>query len=199
VYARPTARATAEKVQFGAVLVVSRGGKHVTTLHTERGFYPSTSAADGIISRFFDSSNADSTVGLDAGPLRDIWTVVNSRASNAMVNEINRGDTLFTQELNSMLAKTKGMTVAQQNAAVANTGIWTLRDEAVAGIVRQYVTHPFPVEFLLIVSPLVTWLWSGAVIIALGGLIAIWPAPLALRRRSPAVERAPQPLARELV
>jgi len=198
-YARPTAAATAEKVQFGAVLVVSKGGRHVTTLHTERGFYPSTSNGDGIISRFFDTSNADSTVGLDAGPLRDIWTVVNSHPSQAMLGDINRGDRLFANDLNSILAKTRGMTVAQQNAAVASTGIWTLRDQLVAAIVRRYVTHPFPVEFLLIVSPLVTWLWSGAVIIAIGGLIALWPAPLALRRRSPAVERAPQPLARELV
>ena len=53
--------------EFGAVLVVSKGGNHVTTLHTERGFYPSTNTSDGVIGRFFDSTNADSTVGLDAG------------------------------------------------------------------------------------------------------------------------------------
>jgi hypothetical protein len=31
------------------------------------------------------------------------------------------------------------------------------------------------------VSPLVTWLWLGAIIAAFGGLIALWPVP----RRSP--------------
>ena len=29
----------------------------------------------------------------------------------------------------------------------------------------------------LIVSPLVTWLWVGAIIAALGGLLALWPLP----------------------
>src|SRR4029077_10645791 len=119
------------------------------------------------------------------GPLRDIWTVVNSRPSAAMINDINRADRLFARDLNSRTGNPIGMS--------RNT-FFALRDRAVVDIVNQYVTHPSRVEFLFIVSPLVTWLWAGAIIIALGGLIALWPAPLALRRRSPAVQRAPQPL-----
>ena len=92
-----------------------------------------------------------------------------------MINDISHGDTLFAKELNSILAKTKGMTVAQQNRRSPNTVLRRSAIEAVVGIVRQYVTHPFRVEFLFIVSPLVTWLWGGAIIIALGGLIAMWP------------------------
>jgi cytochrome c-type biogenesis protein CcmF len=191
LYKHPTATATSERVQFGAALLVSKNGKRVTALNTERGFYPSTNMNDGIVGRFFDSSNADSTVGLDSGPLRDIWTVVNSRPSAAMVNDINRADRLFARDLNPRTGNPIGMS--------RNT-FFALRDRAVVDIVNQYVTHPSRVEFLFIVSPLVTWLWAGAIIIALGGLIALWPAPLALRRRSPAVQRAPQPLpARELV
>ena len=190
-YKHPTATATSEKVQFGAALIVSKNGKRVTALNTERGFYPSTNMNDGIVGRFFDSSNADSTVGLDAGPLRDIWTVVNSRPSAAMISDINQADRLFAKDLNPRTGNPVGMS--------RNT-FFALRDRAVVDIVNQYVTHPFRVEFLFIVSPLVTWLWAGAIIMALGGLIALWPAPLALRRRSPAVQRAPQPLpARELV
>ncbi len=190
-YKHPTATATSEKVQFGAALIVSKNGKRVTALNTERGFYPSTNMNDGIVGRFFDSSNADSTVGLDAGPLRDIWTVVNSRPSAAMIGDINQADRLFAKDLNPRTGNPVGMS--------RNT-FFALRDRAVVDIVNQYVTHPFRVEFLFIVSPLVTWLWAGAIIMALGGLIALWPAPLALRRRSPAVQRAPQPLpARELV
>jgi hypothetical protein len=54
------------------------------------------------------------------------------------------------------------------------------------------------------------WLWIGAIIAALGGLIALWPAPLASRRRALAVPRrrragrrgqvpAPQPVTAELL
>ena len=55
-----------------------RTGKQVTTLHTMQSFYPSTNAVGRLIGRFFDSTNADSTIGLDAGPLRDIWTVASA-------------------------------------------------------------------------------------------------------------------------
>ena len=47
-------------------------------------------------------------------------------------------------------------------------------------------SHPWPVEFLFIVSPLVTWIWLGALIIISGGLIALWPVPALARRRSTA-------------
>lgn len=191
LYKRPTAAASAEKVQFGARLIVSKNGKRVTALNTERGFYPSTNMNDGIVGRFFDSTNADSTVGLDSGPLRDIWTVVNSRPSAAMVKDINEADRLFARDLNPRTGNPIGM---------SRSTFFALRDEAVVKIVNQYVTHPSRVEFLFIVSPLVSWLWAGAIIIAVGGLIALWPLPLPLRRRSPAVQRAQQPLpARELV
>ena len=74
-YVRPTVAVGAERISFGAVIDVTKNGKQVTRLHTMQSFYPSTNGADGFIGRFFDSANADSTIGLDAGPLRDIWTV----------------------------------------------------------------------------------------------------------------------------
>ena len=61
--------------------------------------------------------------------------------------------------------------------------LWTERDLAVAEIARRFVTHPWPIEFLLIVDPLVTWIWLGALIIGGGGLIALWPVPRLARRR----------------
>src|SRR6185312_12550809 len=39
-YVRPLASATSQKLSFGAILDVSKGDKHVTTLTTTRGFYP---------------------------------------------------------------------------------------------------------------------------------------------------------------
>ncbi len=179
-YVRATAAATPAKLSFGAVLDVSKGGKHVTTLVTKRGYYPSTSGG-GVIGRFFDGE-ADSNVGLDAGAFRDIWTVVNPGTLQPLQNLINSGNRVFNAALATALKRTAKLPVAQQNADLA--GFWRYRDLAVAGIVNQYVTHPWPVEFLLIVSPLVTWVWFGALIIALGGLISLWPVPALARSRS---------------
>ena len=53
-----------------------------------------------------------------------------------------------------------------------------------AEIAHRFVTHPWSSEFLLIVDPLVTWIWLGALIIGGGGLIALWPVPSLARRRA---------------
>jgi cytochrome c-type biogenesis protein CcmF len=203
-YVRPIAVATAERVSFGAVLDVTKDGKQVTTLRTEQRFYPSTSRSDGIISRFFDSVNADSAIGLDAGALRDIWTVVSANLQ-PLAGLIKTGDKDFAREYNSFLSDvdkaaphaSAAQLAVDLNALLNRYDFWALRDDAVNGIVSQYTKHGYPVQFLLIVAPLVTWLWAGAFIIALGGLISMWPAPRAVRRRSPSVARSRA--ARELV
>ena len=96
-YVRPTATATAQKLSFGAVLDVSNGGHHVTTLHTTRGFYPSQDPTLGQIGRFFNG-NADSNVGLRAGITKDIWTVINPNLQ-PLQPLINQGDRLFAAAL----------------------------------------------------------------------------------------------------
>ncbi len=193
-YVRPTAKVSSEKVSFGALLLVTKNGKRVARLNTERGFYPSTSSSDGVIGRFFDSDNTDSAVGLDAGMLRDIWAVVNSGLSQTMTNDVSAGNRKFAALYNSIVGTGSGRLSAAQNKEL-NT-LYEYRDLAVEGIASQYTRHPFPVEFLFIVSPLVTWLWCGALIAIFGGLIALWPAPFAARRRQLALYRAR--LAREL-
>jgi cytochrome c-type biogenesis protein CcmF len=187
-YVRPTASATAQKLSFGAVLDVSKGGKHVTTLHTTRGFYPSQDPTLGQIGRFFNG-NADSNVGLRAGLTRDIWTVINPNLT-PLQPLINQGDRLFAAALPKAMRNAAKLPPAQGRAAVNQ--LWTLRDQAIAGISARFVSHPWPVNFLLIVDPLVTWIWLGAIIIAGGGLIALWPIPaLARRRRTVSVRARP--------
>ncbi len=62
---------------------------------------------------------------------------------------------------------------------------------AIGYLARAYLQHPPPAQFHLIVSPLVMWIWIGGLIVFGGGLIAIWPAPSAVRRRvSHALARA---------
>jgi cytochrome c-type biogenesis protein CcmF len=195
LYQRPTASASAAKISFGAILVVSRGGHHVVTLNTTRSIYPSTNPADGVIGRFFDTANSDSSVGLQAGLTHDIWSVVDPNLG-PYTSLINRGNVLFASYLNSTIqqALKTHESAAKLNAAEAQ--IYDERDIAVEGLVNRYVAHPWPVEFLFIVSPLVTWIWIGALIVAGGGLIALWPLPALAWRRKRATYAAR--LAREL-
>jgi cytochrome c-type biogenesis protein CcmF len=54
------------------------------------------------------------------------------------------------------------------------------------GVVQGVNPRPFT-TFRILVNPLVPWIWIGGVIMALGTLIALWPAP----GNEPAVRRAP--------
>ncbi len=186
-YARPTAATTSQKLSFGAVLDVSKGGKHVTTLRTSRGFYPSQDPSLGQIGRFFDGE-ADSTVGLQAGATRDIWTVINPDLS-PLHSLINRGNTVFATALARAMRNAATLPPAQAQASIAP--LWQLRDQAVSGIAARFVSHPWPVSFLFIVDPLVTWIWIGAIIVACGGLLALWPIPIPVRRRRTATVPLP--------
>ncbi len=186
-YVRPTEAVSSQKISFGAVLDVSKAGKHVTTVNTIRNFYPSQDPGDGLIGKFFDSATSDSQVGLDAGLRRDIWTVINVDPSH-LAPLINQGDNLFAKYAPSVM--TQAVKLPPARAQQAMNALWAERDLAVAEIARRFVSHPWPTEFLLIVDPLVTWIWLGALIIGGGGLIALWPVPSLARRRAAVRKRA---------
>jgi cytochrome c-type biogenesis protein CcmF len=189
-YVRPTAQASAAKLSFGAVLDVSKRGKHVVTLTTTRSFYPAPDDPTvGPISEAFDGE-ADSQVGLRAGLTRDIWSVVNSDLT-PLQPAITQGDAVFTKYMQSL-------TPAQARNPRTIDAIEVFRAQAIAELTQRYVTHPWPVEFLLIVSPLVTWIWLGAIIIAFGGLIALWPIPALAHRPAPTRRVAPRTPSRPL-
>jgi cytochrome c-type biogenesis protein CcmF len=90
---------------------------------------------------------------------------------------INTGDRKFLRAINSVPALPK----AQQARALDT--IFQLRDRLIGDLVSRWITHPWPAQFLILVSPLVTWLWFGAIIAACGGLIALWPVPRRRRGR----------------
>src|SRR3954452_11117713 len=160
-YVRATSRLASEKITIGAVLDVSKHGRHVATLIPSRGYYPSLDQASfGRIGRFF---NGDSTseLGLRAGLTRDIWTAMQPDIS-AFEPMIKEADRHFP------------------NAASQLEGFM------VAAIVNRYVQSRPVADFRLIVSPLVAWIWIGGVIVVGGAMIALWPAPRWARRRAPA-------------
>jgi cytochrome c-type biogenesis protein CcmF len=184
-YVRPVAHASAARVSFGAVLDVSKHGRHVTTVTTTRSFYPAPlDPTVGPISEAFNGQS-DSQVGLRAGLTRDIWTVINPNLQ-PLQKQIDQGDKVFTALMTSL-------TPAQARQQGVIRFIQIKRAQAITGLTSQFVTHPWSVNFLLIVSPLVTWIWLGAIIIAIGGLIALWPVPamFARRRRAAAFRAVP--------
>jgi cytochrome c-type biogenesis protein CcmF len=183
-YVRPTEKpvtissGSLQYIAFGAVLNVSKGGHHVVTLHTSRRFYPATSQPGvGPVSIAF-AGEADSQVGLQAGLTHDIWTVINVQLT-PLQSLIARGDRVFENLMRSM-------TPAQ--AALPATKHWVEARQAIAieGLANRFVSHPWPSTFLFIVDPLVSWLWIGAIIVALGGLLALWPRGPRPRRGRPA-------------
>jgi cytochrome c-type biogenesis protein CcmF len=180
-YVRPTEQlavsdgGSLKYIALGAVLDVSKQRHHVTTLDTSRRFYPATlTPGVGPVSIAF-GGEADSQVGLRAGLTRDIWTVVNPNLT-PLQPFINRGDRVFERLMRS-LTPAQAAQPATRNWIQGNLGA------AIRGIAGRYASSPWPVTFLLIVDPLVTWIWLGAIIVVLGGLLALWPIPSGLRRR----------------
>ena len=176
-YVRSTAVPSAQKISFGAVLDVTKGGHHVTTLRTSYGIYPSQDPSLGVVGRFFNSNSVESRIGLDAGPFHDIWTVVNAADVPPLQPYITEGDAKFA----SLLTAISKLPPSAQSSQLST--LFALRDRLITELTQRFVTHPWPVQFLLIVSPLVSWLWFGGIIVAFGGLIALWPIPVLARRR----------------
>jgi cytochrome c-type biogenesis protein CcmF len=163
-YVRATSSAHNEKLTFGGVLDVSKNGKHVTTLTPARNNYPENEATPGPIGRYFDGE-ITSEVGLDAGLRRDIWSAISPnldplQAAIATGNKLPKIDDPRVQAL------------------------------IITAIVDSYPKRAQTARILVIVNPLVTWIWIGGLIVLLGALTALWPPPSALRARVSAASAA---------
>ena len=155
-YQRATADLSAEKVSLGAILGVRHNGKSAGTIDASKGWYPAN--LDATISDAF-AGETETDVGLRAGPLRDIWVAVEP-------------DTSTIVPLAEKVDKRFGTLTPQARAV------------GIALVARQYLRKPPPATFRVIVSPIVTWIWAGGVIVFLGGLVAIWPTSTRGRRKT---------------
>jgi cytochrome c-type biogenesis protein CcmF len=171
-YVRPTSELVAapngrlERIDFGAVLRVTRDGRS-STMVTERSFFPSAGPMLGPVSRFFEGE-ATSEVALDAGLRRDVWASV-APDTRRLEPRVKEGDKVFAEadDAGALPARERDLLLA----------------EALRGLVRSYTDAPPPATFRLLVSPMVTWIWIGAIVVFLGGLIALWPSPRTVGRR----------------
>jgi cytochrome c-type biogenesis protein CcmF len=163
-YVRPTAAITPKNdsahtgstLDIGAVLSVSKGGHHVATLRPSEGFYDSGEPAQGSVGHLI-GGQAVSHISMSAGVTRDVWTAIAPDISTPALQRI--------------------VTIGNRTLPPEEA------DVAIGVLARTYLKDPPPAQFHFIVSPLVMWIWIGGLIVLGGGLIAIWPAPSAVRRR----------------
>jgi cytochrome c-type biogenesis protein CcmF len=158
-----------ERITLGAQLEVSKGGKLVRTLTPSRGYYPS-SAPFAPVSGMFDGEST-SEVRMVAGLRRDVWTAVQPELTS-----IRPRMRLYDRALRRAAAS--GRLSSEAEALAFGKLLQDVVDRYSAG--RPFAT------FRLIVSPMVAWIWIGGIIVFCGGLVAIWPAPDAARRRATA-------------
>jgi cytochrome c-type biogenesis protein CcmF len=162
----PDTARTGATLSLGAVLDVSKHGRHVTTLFPSEGFYSSEEPSQGSVGHLIGGQPV-SHVALDAGITRDVWTAI---APN-----------IETPRLKRIIA------LGNKTLPYIHPGEGII---AIAAMASAYMQDPPQAQFHLIVSPMVMWIWIGGLIVGGGALIAIWPAPSVVRRRVAARSRA---------
>jgi cytochrome c-type biogenesis protein CcmF len=162
-YVRPTATITprydaahtGSTLSLGAIIDVSSGGKHVATLAPSEGFYNSQDPSQGSVGSLIGGQPV-SHIANNSSFTRDVWTAI---APDIEAPSLQR------------IVKVGNATLGPEDAIVA-----------IGYLARAYLKNPPPAQFHFIVSPMVMWIWTGGMIVFFGGLIAIWPAPSAVRR-----------------
>ena len=162
----PDTARTGATLSLGAVLDVSKDGRHVTTLRPSEGFYASEEPTQGSVGHLIGGQPV-SHVALNAGVTRDVWSAI---APNIETPRLKRIIALGNKTL-PYIHPEEGIV-------------------AIAAMASAYMQNPPQAQFHFIVSPMVMWIWIGGFIVGGGALIAIWPAPSVIRRRVAARSRA---------
>jgi cytochrome c-type biogenesis protein CcmF len=174
------------RLTFGAILDVKRNGKPYAVLNPSRNYYASSTSAPGAGPvRSFFNGEATSEVGRKTTAGGDLWTAM--RPDLGPLNSFINGADRRLERL------ARGV---PQTDRTAQLQLSYLQGLAVRGVAQSYMRNPPPADFRINVNPLVIWIWIGGGIAIAGGLVAIWPAPEARRRRVSDVYAAR--LAREL-
>jgi cytochrome c-type biogenesis protein CcmF len=188
-YERSTVAVDRNAFTFGAVLGVEQGDRHFELRPSRRYFRPS-GVETGTIGSYF-AGEATSEVGLKAGVGSDLWTAVQPDIS-AVRRRVRAADQGFRACISGApgtpsqcRAVARLMRAAAANPRlrpVALAQIDSLQAATAERLAGSYLADGGPATFRVIVDPLVTWIWIGALIALSGALLAIWPTRSARRR-----------------
>jgi cytochrome c-type biogenesis protein CcmF len=174
-YEKPTAviDPAEQRLNFGSVLTVTKDGKPYTTLRPSRNYYAGMGGetGGGPVRSFFEGE-ATSEVGRKTTAGGDLWT--------AMQPDLGPLDPMIDDADRRLERIASGV---DPNDPQAGQQLGFLQGLAIRSIRERYLDDPPPANFRVNVNPLVTWIWVGGAIAVVGGLVAVWPAPEARRRR----------------
>ncbi|MEI6792113.1 MAG: heme lyase CcmF/NrfE family subunit [Actinomycetes bacterium] len=168
-YVKPTAKLETaagrlERITLGAQVRVTKDGKFISNLYPNRGYYPAIGSTLGAVSTYF-AGESTSEIGLKAGATKDLW-VAETPDISSLMPVVRRGDAVFAK------ATAQGLKPAARAIFLG---------AALNGLTTRYRSNPPAAQFRIIVSPMVFWIWLGAIIVFIGGLIAAWPSVGAVR------------------
>jgi len=207
-YVKPTVSRNEQALIFGADLQVDRNGKQFAELNPTRQFHQATDGRPRGVASYFEGE-ATSEVGLEAGLRSDFWTSVEpntneyerrAKLADGLVraimmvnlkklgNDPSQADSLAKQA--TVVVNWLTDVVVQGPDAIAQlpTGVRRVvcaaifGEGAVAGDRCAIPEKALPVTIRVIVSPMVTWIWIGAIIAVIGALFAVWPSGLLKRK-----------------
>jgi cytochrome c-type biogenesis protein CcmF len=164
---------TGATMTLGAVLRVTRAGRYVGTLRPSAGYYPASPIVPGQVVASLVSGDAVDQIGLQSSWRRDLWAAIKPLGTTLPANGAQLPEERLIDQADRLIPPSEPA-VDQLKLAY---GV------LLPAIVRHYVKYPPAAQFTLIASPLVMWIWIGGLIVFMGGLTAIWPAPSALRSR----------------
>jgi cytochrome c-type biogenesis protein CcmF len=177
-YERPTASVNDRAFTFGAVLDVKKDGERFALLNPTRRYFRPTGTPTPTVRSFF-AGESTSEVGLKAGFKSDFWTAVQTDISG-IERRARMADERF-REVMAVLAQRVQRDPAQAPAAARFAR--DVLDRTAGRVAELYSSQAPAATFRVIVNPLVSWMWIGALIALFGALIAIWPSAEARRRR----------------
>ncbi len=179
-YVAPTVSRNDQALIFGVDVKVDRDGNKFASLHPTRQYHQVTQGTRSIASHF--DGEATSEVGLRAGMRTDFWVAVEPDTTE-FERRAKLADSLFAAYM-----REKVLPVVAKDPSKAeeiSVAALDLMDRTTDKLIDRYVADDTaaPVTLRVIVSPLVTWIWIGAIIAIVGALFAAWPSGLFKRRK----------------
>ena len=169
-----------ERIEFGAQMRVWRDGRAAEMIVPRHDFYPSSATfAFGPVGRFFEGEET-TEISLEGGPARDLW-VAATPDSQAIVDRAKTVNAGFV----NLLGEGK----------IDNDVAGAILAKSLQGIVDQHLASNPPVIVRAIDAPGVFWVWIGAAMMGLGGLLAVsQPSVARSRAKAAALARVGQEL-----